>query len=163
MRVLNSFAKSILFTSLITVFSCTNNVQQTPVEFGIDNNSIQLGIEESNKFVKRDNKTFNSTDNIILKFKANGLTVKENKVKVNIDLFLKKDKDILGTETDLFGKEGLQQTVNGGSGNAGSTADIQLTITPPAEIKGNVIANITLKDLNNSGKLVAFETPFTLN
>ncbi len=166
MKLLKSITKYLLLTSLVTSVSCATNNSSVSSEFGVNNSSIQTGTEDSGKFTTRDNKTFKSTDKIVLKFQATGLTIKDTKIKTNIDLFLKKDKDILGTESDILGKDGLTESISGVDssykGNNGS-ADIKISIIPPSDTKGELSANITVKDLNNSGKLVSFETKFTLN
>ena len=165
MKLLKSINKSLMLISFVTAISCSSNVQPTSNEFGIDSSSIEVGTEEAGKYTKKADKTFSSNDKIILKFKANGLTIKDSKVKTNIDLFLKKDKDILGTENDILGKDDLTENIMGVeptyTGTNGS-ANIQISITPPSATKGELVANITLKDLNSSGKLVSFETKFTL-
>lgn len=161
----NSFIKSALVSSFIILSSC-QSPSTTNMSFGVDNNSIQLGKnDQSGVFINSADKTFTVQDSIILKVKAVGLTIKDSKIKTNIDLFLKKDKDILGTQTDILGADGFSQNVTGVepsyTGTSGQ-ADLTLTITPPSDTKGEIIANITLKDLNAQGKLTTFETKFTL-
>jgi hypothetical protein len=155
--------KLILISIIIGMISC-----QTPTNvslpLGVDLNTVQLGkLEKSGLFILNNDKIFTSQDSIIVKVKANGLTIKEAKIKANIDFFLKKDDTILATQTNILGIDGFSETISGVSptyiGSSGQ-ADLMLTIIPPSETKGELVANITLKDLNASGKLVTFETRF---
>ncbi len=163
MKKLFSFTETILLLSVTGLISC--QTPESPVPFGINNDSVQMGTEQSGKFVLNNNKIFTAKDKIIIKFKAVGLTIKQGKIKTNVDIFLKKDKDVLGTQTDILGTDGLSQTVSGVgadySGNNGKT-DVELSIIPPSDTNGDIISNITLKDLNAPGKLATFETKFTL-
>lgn len=165
MKKFNAFIKSALISSLIMISSCQSPSTAT-TSLGVDNNSIQLGkADQSGKFVNSTDKVFTAQDKIVLKVKAVGLTIKDSKIKTNIDLFLKKDKDILGTQNDILGADGFSQNVTGvepGYTGTSGQADLTLTITPPSDTKGEIVANITLKDLNAQGKLATFETKFTL-
>jgi hypothetical protein len=159
-----SFTRYILGISLAACISCSTPVPAA-LELGVDTSTVRLGVEESGNFVQRPDKTFSASERIVLLVKAKGLTVKQGKIRVNIDLFLKKDKDILGTENDILGKDGLTQQVPGVdpnySGSTGET-DLEISIIPPSDTKGELSANVTLKDLNTSGKLVSFETKFVI-
>jgi hypothetical protein len=163
MKKIAFFTKIIFLLSVTGIISCQN--PEISIPFGIDNNSVQLGADQSGKFVLNNNKIFTAKDKIIIKFKAMGLTIKQGKIKTNVDIFLKKDKDVLGTQTDILGTDGLSQAISGigsdYSGNNGKT-DVELSIIPPSDTNGEIVANITLKDLNSPGKLATFETKFTL-
>lgn len=161
----NTLIKFALISSFVMISSC-QSPSAAITSFGVDNNSIQLGKnDQSGVFINSSDKVFTAQDTIVLKVKAVGLTIKDSKIKTNIDLFLKKDKDILGTQTDILGADGFTQNVSGVepsyTGTSGQ-ADLTLTITPPSNTKGEIVANITLKDLNAQGKLSTFETKFTL-
>ena len=147
----------LIISTLISGISCTT---PAPVvsELGINSSTIRLGFERDGRFIPKTDKSFFNSDKIILKFKANGLAVKNGQVKVNIDLFLKKDNNILGAENDIWGKDGLSETVTGTS----VESDLELGIIPPSETKGEIIANLTLKDLNSTAKFVSFQTSFIL-
>lgn len=165
MKKIDISIKFSLILCIISIISCQNPTTNS-ISLGVDNNSIQLGtIDPSGSFVLSKDKIFLSQDKIILKVKAIGLTIKASKIKANIDLFLRKDKDILGTQTDILGKEGFSQNVSGVDTNylgSNGQADLNLTITPPSDTKGDLVANITLKDLNSDSKITTFETKFTL-
>ena len=158
------FTKTLLLSVFLTVISCG---QSAPVntELGIQTDTIKLGTEQNGTFTEKTEKTFVATDKIALRFKAKGLTIKQNKVKVNIDVFLKKDKDILASQSDILGTDGLTETISGVpadyTGTSGE-AEVALSITPPTNVQGEVTANLTLKDLNSNGKISSFETKFTL-
>jgi hypothetical protein len=161
---LNTIFSKILPLLFITTVSCSTPAP-APAEFGIDSSTIELGTEQSGNFVQKKDKTFTADQKIILKVKARGLAIKQGKLKVNADIFLKKDKDILGTENDILGQDGLTQSVPGTDATySGSNGEalIKIGIIPPSETTGEMAANVTLKDLNSSGKLISFETKFTI-
>lgn len=132
----------------------------TTTSLGVESNSIQLGRNnKSGVFINSINNVFTAKDKIILKVKAIGLTVKDSKIRTNVDLFFKKDKDILSAKNDILGVDGFSQDV---SEVDPGKEDLTLTITPPSDAKGEIIANITLEDLNAQDKISTFETKFTL-
>lgn len=163
MKILKTYTNYALGLSLTFILACSTS--PVSVELGVDTSSIQLGTQQANGFVQRTDKTFSASDKIILKVKARGLAIKEGKIKVNIDLFLKKDKDILGTENDILGKDGFTKSVQGVdsayTANTGE-ADLEIGIIPPSDTTGELATNVTLRDLNTSGKLVSFETKLNI-
>lgn len=165
MRLINlKLLKTLIITSSLFIFSC-----QTPntvySDFGVDLTSIETGFLKNGHFLKREDKTFVSEEKINLKFTVKGLTIKSGKIKVNIDIFLKKNKEVVGVESDILGSEGMVKDVRGVSsdyqGNIG-VSDINLNIIPPKDVKGEISANITIKDLNSSSKISTFETKFMI-
>jgi hypothetical protein len=155
----------ILLPLLLTITVSCGSPPAAPVEFGIDTSTIQLGTEQSGNFVLKTDKTFTAEEKIILKVKARGLTIKAGKLKVNADIFLKKDKDILGTENDILGKDGLLQPVPGiDDSYSGSNGEalVKIGIIPPTDTQGEMAVNVTLKDLYSSGKIISFETGFKI-
>lgn len=156
--------KIILLTSCFFIFSC-QNINTNQFDFGIDLNSIQIGSLKDNNFVKREDKSFVSEEKINLRFLVKGLTIKSGKIKLNIDIFLKKDKEVIGVEGNILGEEGFLKEVSGINsnyeGNTGSS-EINLSITPPKEVKGEISANITIKDLHSTSKISTFETKFII-
>lgn len=154
----------LVFTSSLLIFSCqAPNTSST--SFGVDLSSIESGFIKDGKFLKREDKTFLSEEKINLKFTVKGLTIKSGKIKVNIDIFLKKDKEVVGVESDILGSEGIVKDVGGVSSDYQSNigvSDINLSIIPPKDVKGELSANITIKDLNSSSKISTFETKFMI-
>lgn len=163
MKLIKYLEHVLLISSTLLAFSCT--LQPKSVDFSVNQNEIKIGVEEGGKFTKKDDKTFFSSDKIILKFRASGLTIKQSKIKTNIDMFLKRGGDILGTQNEILGADGITQIIpnvdTNYTGTAGE-ADLQLTILPPSETFGDMTVNVTVKDLNSSGKILTFETKFTL-
>lgn len=164
MKRANILAKFLLISSVIGIVSC--QTAPASVSFGVETTSIQLGkADQSGSFVAVSDKTFTAQDKIFIKVKAVGLTIIKSQIKANVDIFLKKGTDVLGTQTDILGTAGLTQTISGVdqtyTGSSGK-ADLQLTISPPSDTKGDIVANITVKDLNAPGKLATFETSFIL-
>ena len=163
MKLIKNLVKSILASSMLLAFACAP--QPTAVDFSVNQNEIQIGLEESGKFTKKEDKTFVASDKIILKFKARGLTIKQSKIKTNVDMFLKKDKDVLGTQNDILGADGITQVIPNVDPNYTGTsgeADLQLTVLPPSDTVGEMTANVTIRDLNSMGKVLTFETKFTI-
>lgn len=160
----NKLKKSILIISLLFVSSCSEPNQTTPESLRVDNSSIQLGTNTDGSFISKVDKIFAGTDRILLKFKANGLTVKNGKITTNIDVFLKQGDQIVSTENNIFGPAGTSQTVSPDLSYSGSngSANIDVSIAAPLDIRGEVALTLTLKDLNSAGKLVSFETKFNL-
>lgn len=165
MRVIRfNLIKKIIFLSSLLILSC--QTLNTPSnDFGVDLTSIETGSLKNGQFLKREDKTFVGEEKINLKFTVKGLIIKSGKIKVNIDIFLKKDKEVVGVESDILGIEGMIKDVGGVSsdyqGNIG-VSDINLSIIPPKDVKGEISANITIKDLNSSSKISTFETKFMI-
>lgn len=165
MRLINlKLLKTLIITSSLFVFSC-----QTPntvsSDFGVDLTSIETGSLKNGQFLKREDKTFVGEEKINLKFTVKGLIIKSGKIKVNIDIFLKKDKEVVGVESDILGNEGMIKDVGGVNSDYQSNigvSDINLNIIPPKDVKGEISANITVKDLNSSSKISTFETKFMI-
>lgn len=163
MKLIKNINKILLASFTLLAFACAP--QPTSVDFSVNQSEIQIGLEESGKFTKKEDKTFLASDKILLKFKARGLTIKQSKIKTNVDIFLKKDKDVLGTQNDILGADGVTQVIPNidpnYSGTAGE-ADLQITVLPPSDTVGEMTANITIRDLNSNGKILTFETKFTI-
>lgn len=161
---INKLKDITLLTSCFFILSC-QNINTNQSDFGIDLNSIQIGSLKDNNFVKREDKSFVSEEKINLRFLVKGLTIKSGKIKLNIDIFLKKDKEVIGVEGNILGEEGFLKEVSGINsnyeGNTGSS-EINLSITPPKEVKGEISANITIKDLHSTSKISTFETKFII-
>lgn len=156
----------LLITTFVSslLFSCS--VKPASVPLSVNKNEVKIGLSENGVFKEKENKTFSSKDKILLKFKARGLMIKESKIKANVDIFLKKDSDILGSQNNILGVDGITQTIpnidNSYSGTSGE-ADLEISVIPPSDTKGEMTANVTLKDLNLEDTLVTFETKFTIN
>ncbi len=164
MKTLKHIINSCFLLSVSLTMSCSTPAEVTNV-LSVDSGSVQLGTNQNGVFTKSSNNKFSNKDKIFLHFNSSGLTVVSRKIKVNIDLFLKKDQDILGSQTDILGKDGLSQDVTAASLNpivTNGTSSIEIAIQPPSDTKGDLSANVTLKDLNTSGKIVSFVTKFTL-
>lgn len=164
MLTIQSKIKNFLLVSIIS-FSASCTPQPASVELSVNKNEVKLGLEKDGKFVEKTDKLFTSTDKIVLKFKARGLMIKQSKIKANVDIFLKKDTDILGSQSNILGADGVTQTIpnidSNYSGTAGE-ADLQISVVPPSDTKGEMTANVTLKDLNVEDKLISFETKFSI-
>ncbi|MFN4151632.1 MAG: hypothetical protein ACK4IX_11880, partial [Candidatus Sericytochromatia bacterium] len=113
MRIINlKILEKLIITSSLFLFSCQPpNIINN--DFGVDLSSIETGFLKDGQFLKREDKTFLSEEKINLKFTVKGLTIKSGKIKVNIDIFLKKDKEVLGVESDILGNEGMVKDVGG--------------------------------------------------
>lgn len=164
MKNIQNTIKSFLLMYVIS-FSVSCAPQPASVQLSVNKNEVKLGLEKDGKFVEKTDKLFFSTDKIVLKFKARGLMIKQSKIKANVDIFLKKDTDILGSQSNILGVDGVTQTIpnidSNYSGTAGE-ADLQISVVPPSDTKGEMTANVTLKDLNVEDKLISFETKFSI-
>lgn len=156
--------KSFLLISIIS-FSASCSPQPASVELSVNKSEVKLGLEKDGKFVEKEDKSFTNSDKILLKFKARGLMIKKSKIKANVDIFLKKDTDILGSQSNILGSDGISQTIPNIDSNYSGTsgeADLQISVLPPSDTKGELTANVTLKDLNLEDKLITFETKFSI-
>ena len=154
----------VLSTLLLFAFGCAPPNLAASLLI-VDANAVQLGIENAGKFESKTDKTFSNKDKIVVKFNAKGLVIKSGKIKVNIDVILKKDKEILGIQNDIFGEKGETRDITGVSkdySGIDGSSEITLSITPPPDLKGELVANITLRDLNSESKLSTIETKFVL-
>jgi hypothetical protein len=161
---LKKYVKLVLLLNF-TLFNFSCTPQPKSVDFSINQNEINMGVETNGIFTKNESKIFSKSDKILLKFKVSGLTIKQSKIKTNIDMFLKKGSEILGSQNDILGLDGVTQIIpnidTNYSGTAGE-ADLQLSILPPSETTGDMATNITIKDLNSMGKILTFEAKFNI-
>jgi len=158
--------KLLMFIIALTfVSSCAATNSNPLAQILVDTNTLKLGVTQNGVFSERADKVYKPGEKIDFKILAKNLTVINSKVKVNIDLFLKKDTQILGIDNNILGKDGLSADVTGVpsnySGNNGQV-NITTTINPPSGYTGDFTANITVKDLNSSGQTAGFEAQFSI-
>lgn len=164
----NALSKKMKFSFIalvcLSLWACTSQTLLDP-ELLIETRSIQWGTKLAGTFSLRPNALFMASETPVLKMQISGLRIKQGELHVTADLSLTQASLNLGSQTNIWGQDGLVQRISGSSVGPISpygSAELELALGLPANAQGQIWVELTLRDLHNQSRMTRFSVPLSI-